>query len=63
MDLNVFFLATIFAVKIFSPAWLGSAFNWNFIGQFVSVNLLVVIIFGLTIDGDRSITGKLFRYF
>jgi len=47
-------------VKTFYPSMF--LLNWNYIGQFLCVYPLLIILFGLTADGKKSITGKVFRF-
>ena len=61
MDFNMFIFVAVIVVKVYYPSWLGFAYNWNYIGQFVPLYLVLIIIFGLTLDGGKSVTGKIFR--
>ena len=60
VDFNFLIFIVPFLLKYYCPVWF--FYQWNLTGQFISVFLLLNIMFGLTADGGKSILGKICRY-
>jgi len=61
VNMNMIFLITIFLMKIILHGKVRDYYNWNYVGQFLCVHVMAIIIFGLTADGGRSVVGAFFR--